>query len=52
MPWYWIVVIVSVIVGPFEALHVYNQAVKRRQAREQKEKIAGEKTADGNEREN
>lgn len=33
MPWYWILLIVSVIVGPFDALYLYNKAWKRRQKR-------------------
>ena len=26
MPWYWILVIISAIVGPFEAMHAWNKA--------------------------
>lgn len=35
MPWYWILVIVSAIIGPFEAMHALNKA---RQKREEAEK--------------
>ena len=28
MPWYWIVVIISAVVGPFEAMHAWNKAKK------------------------
>ena len=35
MPWYWILLIVSVIVGPFDALYLYNKAWKRRQKRKE-----------------
>ena len=34
MPWYWIVIIISVIVGPFEALRAYNKLLKRREERQ------------------
>ena len=26
MPWYWIVLIISAIVGPFEAMYAWNRA--------------------------
>lgn len=29
MPWYWIVILISVIVGPFDALYLYNKAKQR-----------------------
>lgn len=38
MRWYWILLIISIIVGPFESLYVYNKAKKRR---EQRKKEAG-----------
>ena len=43
MPWYWIVLIISVIVGPFETLYAYNKAMERKRRREQaaKEKEKG-----------
>ncbi len=28
MPWYWIIVIISAVVGPFEAMHAWNKAKK------------------------
>ena len=33
MPWYWIVVILSAVVGPFEAMHALNRAKKNREER-------------------
>ena len=44
MPWYVIVLLISVIVGPFDALYLYNKAWKRRQRQCRQ--------ADGNRREN
>ncbi len=35
MPWYWILIIISAIVGPFEAMHALNRA---RQKREEQQK--------------
>ena len=35
MPWYWILIILSAVVGPFEAMHALNKA---RQNREEAEK--------------
>ena len=31
MPWYWILIIISSIIGPFEAMHALNKARKKRQ---------------------
>ena len=31
MPWYWILIIVSAVVGPFEAMHALNKARRRRE---------------------
>ena len=31
MPWYWILIIISAIIGPFEAMHALNKARKNRQ---------------------
>ena len=31
MPWYWILIIVSSIIGPFEAMHALNKARKNRE---------------------
>ena len=36
MPWYWILVIVSAIIGPFEAMHALNKARRNREAAEKK----------------
>ena len=30
MPWYWILVLISAIVGPFEAMHALNKARQKR----------------------
>ena len=44
MPWYWILIILSAIVGPFEAMHALNKArqnradAKRRNREEKDEK--------------
>ena len=35
MPWYWILILISVIVGPFEAVYALNRAWKRRQTRKE-----------------
>ena len=34
MPWYWILIILSVIFGPFEALRAVNRARERRRQAE------------------
>lgn len=31
MPWYWILVILSAVIGPFEAMHALNKAWQRRE---------------------
>lgn len=31
MPWYVILLLISIVVGPFDALYLYNKAWKRRQ---------------------
>lgn len=36
MPWYWILIIFSAIVGPFEAMHALNKARKNREEAEKK----------------
>ena len=38
MPWYWILIIISAIVGPFEAMHALNKARRMREERIRKEK--------------
>ena len=39
MPWWWILVIISAIVGPFEAMYTLNKAwKKRKQQQAEKEK--------------
>ena len=43
MPWYWILNIVSIIVGPFEALYVCNKAWKRRRQMRDRERPEGER---------
>ena len=37
MPWYWILIILSAIVGPVEAMHALNKARKNREAAEKRE---------------
>ena len=36
MSWYWILIILSAIVGPFEAMHALNKARRNREAAERK----------------
>ena len=36
MPWYWILIIVSAIVGPFEAMHALNKARRNREEAEKR----------------
>jgi len=36
MPWYWILIILSAIIGPFEAMHALNKARKKREEAERK----------------
>ena len=40
MPWYWIVVIVSAVVGPFEAMYAYYRAKKRLEEARARQKAA------------
>ena len=37
VPWYWILVILSAIIGPFEAMHALNKARRNREEAEKKE---------------
>ena len=36
MPWYWILIILYAIIGPFEAMHALNKARRNREAAEKK----------------
>ncbi len=36
MPWYWILIILSAVFGPFEALHALNKARQKREEAERK----------------
>ena len=36
MPWYWILVILSAIVGPFEAMYALNKARRKREEAEKR----------------
>ena len=49
MPWYWILIILSAIVGPFEAMHALNKARRNREEREkrEREKAEGRSEPDG-----
>ena len=52
MPWYWILIIISAIVGPFEAMHALNKARRMREQRMREEKADEQddrKPADGSE---
>lgn len=40
MPWYWILIIISAIVGPFEAMHALNKARKNREEAERRRREA------------
>lgn len=44
MPWYWILVIVSAIIGPFEAMHALNKARRKREETEKKRREKEEHT--------
>ena len=41
MPWYWILIILSAVFGPFEALHALNKARQKREEAERKRTEAG-----------
>lgn len=45
MPWYWILIIVSAVVGPFETYYVISKALERKKKREQREKTASDDEA-------
>ena len=36
MPWYWLVIILSLVIGPFDALYLLNKAWKKKQKDRQK----------------
>ena len=36
MPWYWILIIVSAVIGPFESYYVIHKALQRKKERERK----------------
>ena len=40
VPWYWILIILSAIVGPFEAMHALNKARENRERRKREENEA------------
>ena len=42
MPWYWILIIISAIVGPFEAMHALNKARRNREEAEKRRREAAE----------
>ncbi len=37
LPWYWILIIASAVIGPFEAYYVINKAWQRKKEREKKQ---------------
>lgn len=37
MPWYWFLIIISAVVGPFESYYIINKALRRKKEREQRE---------------
>ena len=46
MPWYWILIILSAIVGPFAAMHALNKARANRERRKKEEEASGEAPED------
>jgi len=42
MPWYWILIIISAIVGPFEAMHALNKARRNREEAERRRRAETE----------
>ena len=42
MPWYWILTILSAIIGPFEAMHALNKARRNREEAERNRQEAEE----------
>ena len=47
MPWYWILLIISAIVGPFEAMHALNKARRRREEQLKQQRLsAGDASAE------
>ena len=43
LPWIWILVILSAIIGPFEAMHALNKARRNREEAEKRRQEAQEK---------
>ena len=37
VPWYWILIILSAIAGPFEAMHAVNKARQKREEQKRKQ---------------
>ena len=48
MPWYWILIILSAIVGPFEAMHALNKARRNREEAEKRRLAAREAAKEEN----
>ena len=44
MPWYWILIILSAVFGPFEALHALNKARRKREEAERKRREENRET--------
>jgi len=40
MPWYWILIIISAVVGPFEAMHALNKARRNREEADRRRREA------------
>ena len=47
MPWYWILIILSAVVGPFEAMHALNKARQNREQAEKRKNVSGACRPDG-----
>ena len=48
MPWYWILIILSAIFGPFEAMHALNKARRNREEAEKRRLAAREAAKEEN----
>ena len=47
MPWYWILIIISAIVGPVEAMHALNKARRNREEAEKRRRETAETHTEG-----
>lgn len=47
MSWYWILIIISAVIGPFEAMHALNKAWSKR--KKSRDIVQKQETTDGGE---